>query len=39
LPEWTFDRKHISANSNLNPNFNPSPNSNFKALKPFGKIK
>jgi len=43
LPEWTFDRKCISANSNLNlnrnshPNPNPNPNSNPnpKAQKPF----
>jgi len=37
LPEWTFDRKRISVNSN--PNFNLYPNSNPnlepKARKPF----
>jgi len=41
LPELTFDRKRISANSNpnLNPNLNSNPNSNFnpnpKAQNPF----
>jgi len=25
LPDWTFDRKRISANSNLHPNSNPNP--------------
>jgi len=41
LPEWTFDRKRISANTNHNPNSkpNPKPNPNFnpsaKAQKTF----
>jgi len=26
LPEWVFDQKRISANSNLNPNLNSNPN-------------
>jgi len=28
LPEWTFDRKRISANSNLNLNLKPYSNPN-----------
>jgi len=47
LPEWTFDRKLISANSNPklnsnlnphpNPNSNPNPNTNPKAQNRFRK--
>jgi len=32
LPEWTFDRKRISANSNLNSNSNFNPNTKAQLL-------
>jgi len=35
LPEWTFDRKRIFANSNPNFNSHANCNRNLKAQKPF----